>query len=303
MRAGWSAVARLAALLLALAVGASAQDPDRDLPPQRVQLGPDACIEHGLELLAAGWSWRAAATFREATTQQPDRPLGHLLLALAVRDAPNHAARRCWDAVSRLPGAADAERRLVEAYQRYFGVDTQPELKDRRFQAPPPDERAERLAADLAAIAGLDTAPDVPDRQPRRSVAARLHDLERARLAAPAALPRAAARRALDEQNAWLNASGEMPFVVAGHTALLAQALDDDPERDVWLARVPRHPRLGSGAAPAMPLPGMRAMPPAARWEPRAAPGFDLPRGLGGRGAYADHADRPLLVVFFLGFG
>ena len=39
------------------------------------------------------------------------------------------------------------------------------------------------------------------------------------------------------------------------------------------------------------------------QWQPQLAKGFDLPRGLGGRSTYADYQGRPLLIVFFLGFG
>ncbi len=57
---------------------------------------------------------------------------------------------------------------------------------------------------------------------------------------------------------------------------------------DQDLARLPRHPRFDARHAP---------------WQPRNAPGFDLVRGLGGRRDFELYKGKPLLVVFFLGFG
>jgi hypothetical protein len=54
------------------------------------------------------------------------------------------------------------------------------------------------------------------------------------------------------------------------------------------LARLPRHPRFATGHAP---------------WQPAIAPGFDLERGLGGRREFELYKGKPVLVVFFLGFG
>ncbi|MCA8978290.1 MAG: hypothetical protein KDC98_26415 [Planctomycetes bacterium] len=272
------------ALLLA-SVGA--QDFARDLPPYRVvpRPAPTACVEQGLARLAAGWDWEAARMFRELVQHEPGRPFGHLGLALAMRSAPNSAARLCWQAIARVEAGTPEERRIVAAYRDYFGIAEQPEIVDPRFRDPPGRERTTAL---LAALEGVDG-----------ELAPRLLAIERAR--ASAAVVAAEPRRVLQLHNAYLQQTGALPCLVPGYRQLLEQAGMVDGER--LLDRLPRHPRLGVGDGRcAGPLPGLVGTGTAS-WQPRMAPGFDLPRGLGGRGRYADHAGRPLLVVFFLGFG
>jgi peroxiredoxin len=115
-------------------------------------------------------------------------------------------------------------------------------------------------------------------------------------------------------------------------SALAAAAPNAAPADRLALAlsRLPRHPHFGgepdgepadalaARAAAAVATLAARRQPGAAGgahpepggagegpllWQPRRAPGFDLPRGLGGRDSLAAHAGRPVLVVFFLGFG
>jgi len=273
---------------LALLVGAGfalGQDPTRDLPWRRAADRPAAaaCIDAGLSRMAAGWNWEAARMFRELVLHDDKRPLGHLGLALALRSQPNRAARLCWEAIERLPAAPRDERQIVEAYQRYFAVTQQPEFKDSRYEREPGRERSAALIEELGRIGG--------------DIAARLAALERARSRAPAI----AAQGLLRSHNSYLRSTGSMPFLIPGYRELLGRHSAAD--KDQLLARLPRHPQLGKAERPlAEPLPGF-AGKSLAQWQPQQTPGFDLQRGLGGRGKYADYAGKPLLVVFFLGFG
>jgi peroxiredoxin len=286
----------VSATLIALAplAGLAAQDPARDLPSHRIAPAPspEQSIALGFDRLRAGWNWEAARCFREVIAHDADRSLGHLLLALALRDRPNRAVRLCWDATARAEGAPAEERRLVDVYRRYFGVTDQPELTDPRFRSEPPRERAEALIDELAKLPAADGTT---------GTAARLLAIERARLAPRAGIAAADIEKALQSHHAYLERNGAMPFTIPGYADLLGQTLADAPDREQQLARLPRHPLLGGGA-PVGPLPGLDGAGPE-RWTPRQAPGFDLPRGLGGRVRYDDLRAEPLLVVFFLGFG
>ncbi|HIE69602.1 MAG TPA: hypothetical protein EYP98_05235, partial [Planctomycetes bacterium] len=123
---------------LALAPDANAQDPSRDLPAKRVPgVTAEKALELGLARLRAGWHWEAARMFRELMVVDETKPLPHLLMALAMRDVPNRAARHCFDALARREAACPSEQLLLDAYQAYFAVTNQPELNDSRFQKVP----------------------------------------------------------------------------------------------------------------------------------------------------------------------
>ncbi|MCA8948503.1 MAG: hypothetical protein KDE27_03320, partial [Planctomycetes bacterium] len=154
----------------------------------------------------------------------------------------------------------------------------------------PDPARADEL---LAALEGL---------APGNAFARRFAAVERALRAGrqPAGDPGAT----LALHNAWLAERGAMPFLVPGYAALLERALADSPDRELALARLPRHPLLGQEAVPVAAFPGLEPeLAAALYWQPPRAAGFDLPRALGGRCRLADRAGKPLLVVFFLGFG
>ena len=289
MSAPLDAPALATLMLLAGADLALAQDPAFDLPHRRVEGLPDvaSCVEEGLLRLRAGWDWQAARMFRELVLRAEDQPLGYLGLALALRREPNRAARLCWQAVERLPQAGPSERAVVRAYQRYFAVTGQPELVDPRYQEQPGRLRARQLISALEAISRADD-----------DFAASLAAIERRSLDPPALGDRPAA--ALGGHNLWLRDNGAMPFLIPGYDVLLREVVGEaDP---VALARLPRHPGFGAGDGVVARLPGLGDAG-VERWRPRQAPGFDLPRGLGGRVRFADQRDKPLLVVFFLGFG
>lgn len=280
-----------AALLLAGAAFATAQDPTRDLPWSRVlQPVRDAALAEyyfgrGLERLAGGWSWEAARMFREVVDYDEDKPLGHLGLALAFRDVPNRAARLCWEAVRRRDNGTELEQMIVTAYQDYFGVTRQPELVDERFTKQPGPERARALIAELERI-------DEPGGLQERFLAVERQRLEPRELDGDLG-------EIMRRHNAYLSMTGAMPFQVPGYRDLLSR-LDGASEQ---VARLPRHPDLEGPAAPVAPLPsGSKLLGPDA-WEPHLARPFELPRGLGGRVRSADYAGKPVLVVFFLGFG
>ena len=296
-----------AALALAgcsLLQSAGAQDPGRDLPARRVAgVIEQQALELGVQRLRAGWYWEAARMFRELLVADPQQPLPHLLLALAMRDVPNRAARHCFDAVSRRFEASQAEQQLLAAYQAYFGVTDQPELQDQRFQQEPAKSRAEQLVATLEKLRG-DGAFD--------KLAQQLWHFERERLAEPAqpfALTPIATEGAalLRHYNQVLASSNQMPFQVPGYERVLG--LVTLQTHAVQLAeRLPRHPQHAFRRrrfAKALPgFPGIAEAAPAGdAWQPRVAPGFDLPRGGGGRSKFADYNGKPVLVIFFLGFG
>lgn len=265
------------------------QDLARDLPWRRVAPtpAPAACLEQGLLRLERGWNWEAARMFRELVAHDVKHPLGHLGLALALREEPNRAARLCWQAVERKAAAGPEDGAVLEAVQRYFGVLAQPEFVDPRFATPPARERAVALLTELRGLDGR--------------LAARLAAVEAARLAERSFSADLTAT--LTSHHAYLAQHGAMPFLIPGYRELLALHLEQAPDREAQLSRVPRHPRLGAGSvAPVDALPGLRG-DDLVQWQPKQAPDFDLPRGLGGRGKYADYAGKPLLVVFFLGFG
>ncbi|MCR9245267.1 MAG: hypothetical protein NXI31_09560 [bacterium] len=273
------------------------QDPARDLPWRRPgeELTAAQCFETGTAWLRAGWSWEAARYFRELTHRDADQPMGHLGLALAFRAVPNRAARLMWEASKRAANGSAAERAVLGAYQRYFGVTRQPELVDPAFRSPPAVARAQQLITDLQLLDG--------------STAEQLLANERARLAAPPRRgdPGLDALR-LRQLHGYLATWRAMPFVAPGY----AQVYADATQRDAGARpqRIPRHPDLRHDRA--IPAGPMQLLVPATdaangravlEWQPPLAPGFDLPRGLGGRGKFAGYAGKPVLVVFFLGFG
>lgn len=286
----------LFALVLGVAF-APAQELNVDLPHQRAVIGRQGNqIDRGLILLDAGWHWEARRAFREALLGEEQRAVGHLGLALASKAQPRVAANSSFRAFERR-GDGGRERSVVEAYARYFDAQVRPAAADELFDRPPPADRRVALLEDLRRIAAGD----------EDGVAARL-------LAYEAVMDGRSAELAIDPQqrlgtlrahNAYLAATGVMPFLVPGYRGLLESLLDArDSGEDIQLqlARLPRHPHLGVGAQVG-PLPGLAAGQGSAAWRPRRAPEFDLVRGLGGRDRLEDHAGRPLLVVFFLGFG
>ena len=226
--------------------------------------------------------------FREVITRQPDHAIGYLGLALALRSAPNRAARLCWRAIERHEHATAAERRVIDAYQRYFAVTKQPEIVDPRFSEQPGSQRHRELLAELAQQEG---AP-----------AGSLLAYERGRAAAAGSIkPSADLLRA---HNAYLQRTRAMPFAVPGYRHLVEGGVQAPGDCDRALERLPRHPRLGDGSRLVAALDSASASPAAPlSWQPPQAKAFDLPHASGGRRSMADYQGKPLLVVFFLGFG
>ena len=290
-------------VLLVCTALVSAQDPAQDLPHRRPVVDDEArLVDRGLTLLAAGWEWEARRLFREVVQRDERRAAGYLGLALAMGDRPRAAANWCFRAFEQRAWAASEERAVVEAYARYFRAEARPEAADQSF------DRAPTKACTTALIGELSEAAL---RAPDGLVARRLLARECERRAGP---PRSTTdvsvhdglqARTLRSHNAYLATTGSMPFLVPGYRSLLESVLrtsEPDAEVAAQLSRLPRHPRLGGGRAVG-PMPGPRAASGTDHWQPRPAPGFDLVRGLGGRGRFAEHAGRPVLVVFFLGFG
>ncbi|MEC7583334.1 MAG: hypothetical protein VYE77_03375 [Planctomycetota bacterium] len=292
---------RIRSGLLALVLGmalAPAQEMSIDLPHQRSVVASQAnSVERGLVLLDAGWLWEARRAFREALLSEELQAVGHLGLALASKAQPRVAANASFRAFEKRADGGSKERAVVEAYARYFDAEVRPPAADEVFDRPPPAARRAALLEDLRRIAAADAD----------GIAARLLAYEEARNRAEADAP--AGRRAkletLRAHNAYLAASGLMPFLVPGYRDLLESVLQADESGEdlrAQLARLPRHPHLGGGQ-PVGPMPGLSAGTGTDAWRPRQAPAFDLLRGLGGRDRLENHAGRPLLVVFFLGFG
>lgn len=294
---------QLLVLSCAAAVGAGvgAQDPAQDLPWQHrgAAASPASWCELGLLRLEAGFAWEARRCFRELGLMTPASPMPVLLQALAHRDQPLVAARLCWRAHERATALVTVSplAGVIAAYCAYYELDALPELGDPRFAEPPPPSRHQALVATLADLVAGEACGV------RETMTARLLAWERAAVAkpaAPAVLAPAAAAAQLRRTHAYLAATGAMPFQVPGYRQLLVAA-----GRDAELARLPRHPDwpVAGGAvrwSDALRLPAGEA---GVLWSPRKAPGYDLPRGLGGRGRSADHRGKPRLLVFFLGFG
>ena len=188
-------------------------------------------------------------------------------------------------------GARD--RGLIDALQRYFGVDSQPELIDPRFQQPPPRVRNLQYVRDLRNLANA-----FPD---DKELALDLIQVERARLGEPHPPADEQVEAVLRSHHAYLAATGAMPFEVPGYAALLARHIDDEAERARWLTRLPRHPDH-DWSRPVGALPGFDGRA-GEWWQPRRATPFRLPSGVGGEGAFTPGSGKPTLVVFFLGFG
>jgi len=293
-------------LLLAAGVllpsGAIAQDPASDLPARRVAGTQNPGLQLGVARLQAGWPWEAVRVFRGLQTRDDSVPLPHLLMAVAMRSAPNRAARHCFDAMARREKAGVADQKLVDAYQGYFGVTNQPELKDARFQRQPDQAKARKLIAVLRGLASEGSAG---------WLAGELAELESARLSDPVERTDEQRLLLLQHHHALIKSQRAMPFMVPGYQQLLAQVVGDSGKPSV-VARVPRHPHHQAVARYAGILPGfaypddllsIKGSKDQLQWQPPLARGFDLPRGLGGRASYADYRGRPLLIVFFLGFG
>ncbi len=121
--------------------------------------------------------------------------------------------------------------------------------------------------------------------------------------------PRASEKRydSAPDVQAWLALRAELTEIAGNHpqselvariielqrrpranAASIAVIITADGGNEQAQARRPRHPRFDFGSAP---------------WQPRMAPGFDLLRGLGGRRDFELYRGKPVLVVFFLGFG
>ncbi|MFT4516041.1 MAG: hypothetical protein ACI91B_004763, partial [Planctomycetota bacterium] len=180
----------------------------------------EKALELGLARLRAGWHWEAARMFRELMVRDEAEPMPHLLMALAMRDVPNRAARHCFDALARREAASGSERLLLDAYQAYFGVTGQPELNDARFQKAPDRRRAEALIDALAKLTGEHATA---------RVANELAAVERLQASAPGDSPVVHAGARGDEQthplravllshhNAFVNTFHQMPFIVPGY--------------------------------------------------------------------------------------
>ena len=250
----------------------------------------DEHARQGLSLLAAGWDWPAARRFREVAAADGSRALGQLLLARATRHHPNRAARFVWQAAVRAERAPAAVRVLIDAYQRYYAIEQQPELRDPRFAAAPSAAQHRQLVADLGRLAA-DGTPWAAE-------------LLRVETATPSAVGGELAVGWLRRANAYLQATDSMPFQLAGYRRVLTLLGEDRPHSAQLLARLPRHPHLlDTGPAAAL-LPGRRD-PARIAWQPRKAPAFALPAARPGvpRIASKQYAGKPMLVVFFLGFG
>lgn len=300
------AVATVVLLVTCAVAPLRAQDLARDLPWRRPDpaLSSTELLDAGLERLAAGWGWEAARMFRELAHREPERAIAHLALALSLRSNNNRAARLVWQANKFVGKAPAPEAAIVAAYREYFGVDRQPELVDAGFQKEPV-ERAETLIARLREIDG--------------SLAARLAGFEQARTLGPKtragcdgdSSPSLATFEAFySAANGYMRRMAAMPFLVPGYSESVGGLGSARLDLNTRVApRLPRHPQLHF---PRLWLPDghlskltalMGGSEAGLEWQPRQAPAFDLPRGLNGRGKLADYAGKPVLVVFFLGFG
>lgn len=280
---------------------ASAQDPARDLPAKRVPgVTAEKALDWGLQRLRAGWHWEAARMFREMMVRDESKPLPHLLMALAMRDVPNRAARHCYDAITRQPAAAPGVREVLAAYQTYFAVSGQPELKDARFQKAPPRSRAEQLVRSLRMLDG----------RPASALSRSLVAIEQAELSGTG-LAKPDVSLLMTSYNSYLARTGAMPFLVPGYAALLKQRFDKALVEMMWsetnpLAMMPRHPHYSASNKIVTGLPGspVRATDQTGLpWRPKKATAFTLQRGLGGKASLSNYGGKPVLVVFFLGFG
>lgn len=319
---------RLPCLGLALTALAApavvAQDPGAEHPfrravlelevePARLLQAPDEAVAsfcaQGFAFAEGGWEWEARRSFREVTARAPDWPIGWLGLAVVSRSAPRLAADTAWQACKRIDGAGYSGRQVVGAYLDYFGARSLPEPADPFYDAAPPAERRVALLERLGAIAKADGGGG-----PARVFL----DHERwfdARTGADAEV-RAAASTGLAAQlravHHYLARECQIPLTVPGYAALHAEHHGPDS-----LLRLPRHPLFeahyaaasAAGIAPSPVFaPGWSASPDdgspqPTSWKPHRAPGFDLVRGLGGRGKFETYSGKPVLVVFFLGFG
>lgn len=258
----------------------------------------DQAVQLGVARLQAGWNWEALRLFRSLQRHDDKDPMPHLLLALATRDEPNRAARHCYDALHRAGSVHGAKRALLDAYQAYFGVTTQPELQDARFQKQPSRDKSLALLDALGRIRGEGTTA---------MLASNLAPLER-RLLAPGKPPRLQpASMLLTAHNAYLRQYGLLPFMVPGYAQTLSDYLVGQSGRDLQLARLPRHPqyvgrRISLEALPGLPLSALPVRPEPL-WRPPMARPFELPSGVGGTAKFSDYSGKPVLVIFFLGFG
>tara|TARA_R110002094_G_scaffold10233_10_gene19973 strand:+ start:1047 stop:2342 length:1296 start_codon:yes stop_codon:yes gene_type:complete len=303
----------LATAIGTLADGTRAQDPSRDLPAARVPgVTAEQAMSLGLARLRTGWNWEGARMFRELQVLDADKPMPHLLLALAFRDVPNRAARLCFDAVARRAQASSVEQPLLAAYQLYFGVTGQPELNDARFQAMPDRLRHQALLRTLRQLS-IDEAAG--------KLASELLAVEHAHAAAAAsntlAWNKEKGALVLEAHHSYLSQHRLMPFMIPGYAQLFessralsflpAEGWDTDLEmRKKVMGLLPRHPHHAGVKSPVPMLPGLKLHAGAAAgpmWRPRPATPFALPRGVGGTGQLSDYEDKPVLVVFFLGFG
>ncbi len=126
---------------------------------------------------------------------------------------------------------------------------------------------------------------------------------------------------AVRSHNHYLSYEKVMPFLIPGYrqdvehlialTAMLEGEESNYPVPQAFLNRLPRHPHFQSEEgdntllttkANKISRPDLIELGPST-WEPPSAAGFDLERGLGGSRSYEDYRGKPLLVVFFLGFG
>ncbi len=315
--------------LLGLATAAFAQNPAVDQPHRRpreqkalpeiqVRLttsapGAAMYLWRGFDRLARGTDWLARSDFREALHRDPHFALAHAGMALARREtAPRSAAKEAWLAFSASETLRDPERQVVEAIARCFQAEEEPDRLDERFAAPPSEERLAQLAIDLRAIDRFSLVPIEPSSEPL-DADIWLEDGASLFTGTLAGIPstldlrgvviQALERRGNETRSSsyfadvvardWCRNTGGMPYEVDGYVATVT-----DPTRRVLL---PRHPHWPAEESP-------RALPPDDEsktydWRPRNAPDFDLPRGLGGRRSLENHAGKPVLVVFFLGFG
>lgn len=281
-------ISRIASVL-ALCVGIQAQDPAFDDPWRVIELPVEGAavtvqvedpevprlLGRGFALLGSGWDWEARRVFKQATSRVPSQPTAYLGLSLASRNHPRLAAERVWDAGLRRRFGSPAEAAAIEAYLRYYRIETRPLPVEERYDTAPDAVRHRILCQDLVAILEQQDGDEVP-------VVQALLAYERGS-GSRAALDDRALRTALVE-------AGEMPFLVPGFPGGFTTATGGSEA----LPRHPFHPgrddARSAGDAPVT-------------WQPRPAPGFDLVRGLGGRSRMEDYAGKPMLVVFFLGFG
>ncbi len=295
--------ATLVAVTAFVAIGGPGlcQDPAVDHPHQRPPADiPDAeLLRRGLDLLEAGWSWEAGRWFRELV-ERGDEPTGYLGLALATRAAPRRAAELMAKATAARKSAGPLARRVIDAYSDCFRAATRPSAADETFDAPPDPERRAALRAALATLV---------EQHPAAVIPRQLLAIEQDTPPPPTEAEQAGTCLRLAHQ--FLRETGAMPFLIPGHASLLSAA---GAGGNTALARLPRHPhhsaaaavdatRLAAGLRSLLrdPSGGDRETP--LLWQPRRAPGFDLERGLGGRGTSASLRGKPALVVFFLGFG